>query len=73
MQQIISLAYLLLIFVFLAMGGAIIFHLLFYRINRHVASIMSIIYIIGSIALLISNFTMFRAVDWYHLAFSTGL
>ena len=72
MQQIISLAYLLLVLVFLTMGGAILFHLLYYRINRHVASIMSIIYIVGSIILLISNFTMFNAVDWYHLTFGTG-
>jgi hypothetical protein len=72
MQQIISFVYLLLVLVFLAMGGAIIFHLLFYRINRHVASIMSLIYIIGSIILLISNFTMFRTVDWYHLAIGLG-
>jgi hypothetical protein len=59
--------YLLIVFVYLAIGAAIVFHMLYYRINRHVASVMCVIYLIGSVLLLISNFTLYRSVDWYQI------
>lgn len=62
-----NILYLLLVIVFLAMSGAIVFHLLYYRINRHVAGIMFFIFTIGALVLLASNFILFRQVDWYQI------
>jgi hypothetical protein len=64
MFSIIILFYLLLIFFFIAFGAAIVFHLLHYKINRRVSGAMSIIYIIGAVLLLISNFILFSQVNW---------
>lgn len=64
MSSIITGFYLLLILIFLAFGTAIVFHLLYYKINRHVSGVMSLIYIIGAVLLLISNFILFSQVDW---------
>lgn len=66
-MSIIPLFYLLIIIIFLAIGAGIVFHMLHYKINRRVASIMFIIYISGSLLLLISNFTLFRSVNWYQI------
>jgi ABC-type spermidine/putrescine transport system permease subunit II len=67
MSSIIIGLYFLIILIFLAFGAAIVFHLLRYRINRRVAGIMSLIYIIGTVLLLISNFILFSQVDWEQL------
>jgi hypothetical protein len=64
MPVLITTLYLLIILVFLAFGAAIIFHLLYYKINRKVASAMSLIYAVGAVLLLISNFVLFRQVNW---------
>jgi len=64
MPSIIIGLYFLIILIFIAFGSAIVFHLLRYRINRRVAGIMSLIYIIGTALLLISNFILFSRVDW---------
>lgn len=61
---IITLFYLLIIIIFLAIGAGIIFHLLRYKINRRVAGIMFIIYISGSLIFLVSNIIFFRSVNW---------
>jgi hypothetical protein len=64
MSSIITILYFVIILILLAFGAAIIFHLLRYRINRQVAGIMSIIYVIGAALLLISNFVLFKQVNW---------
>jgi len=64
MTNIILGFYSLIILIFLAFGAAIVFHLLYYKINRHVSGVMSLIYIIGAALLLISNFILFMQVDW---------
>jgi len=67
MPLIITAVYFLLIIIFLAIGGAIVFHLLFYKINRHVSGLMFLIYLAGVLFLLISNFILFRQVNWYQI------
>lgn len=67
MPAAITLLYFILMLIFIAFGAAIVFHLLYYRINRQVASVMSVIYIIGAILLLISNFILFAQVNWEQL------
>jgi len=64
MFLIILLFYSVLVIIFLAFGAAIVFHLLRYRINRQVSGAMSLIYVIGAALLLISNFVLFRQVNW---------
>ena len=49
------------------MGAAIIFHMLYYKINRHASMIMFFIYAIGGSLLLISNFILFNSVNWYQI------
>ena len=66
-MNIINLAYFLVILIYLAIGAAIVFHMLHYKINRHAAMLMFIIYSLGSILLLISNFSFFKMVDWYQI------
>jgi NADH:ubiquinone oxidoreductase subunit 6 (subunit J) len=66
-MSVITSLYLLLVLIFLAFGAAIVFHLLYYRINRHVAGVMSLVYIIGAVLLLISSFVLFTQVDWKQL------
>lgn len=67
MPTIITIFYLLLILIFLAFGAAIVFHLLRYRINRQVAGIMSLIYIIGAVLLILSTFALFQQVNWENI------
>jgi len=67
MSSIIIGFYVLIVLILLAFGAAIVFHLLYYRINRHVSGVMSLIYIIGAALLLISNFVLFMQVDWNKL------
>ncbi|OGI25579.1 MAG: hypothetical protein A3J76_05885 [Candidatus Moranbacteria bacterium RBG_13_45_13] len=64
MSLIIIGFYFLIILIFLAFGAAIVFHLLRYKINRQVAGVMSLIYIVGAVLLLISNFILFQQVNW---------
>ena len=64
MSSIIIALYFLIILIFIAFGAAIVFHLLRYRINRQVAGIMSLIYIVGAVILFISNFALFSQVNW---------
>ena len=64
MSLIIIGFYSLIILIFLAFGAAIVFHLLRYKINRRVAGVMSLIYIVGAVLLLISNFILFQQVNW---------
>ena len=64
MSSIINILYFIIVLIFLAFGAAIVFHLLYYKINRHVSGMMSLIYIIGAFLLLLSNFILFRQVDW---------
>lgn len=64
MFLIILLFYSVLVIIFLAFGATIVFHLLRYRINRQVSGAMSLIYAIGAALLLISNFVLFRQVNW---------
>jgi hypothetical protein len=64
MSSIIILFYLLIVLIFIAFGAAIVFHLLYYKINRHVSGVMSLIYAIGAVLLLISNFILFSQVNW---------
>jgi len=71
-MSLISLAYLFLVFIYLAIGAAIIFHMLYYRINRRVATIMFFMYSIGGIILLISNYSLYRAVSWYNIFSGAG-
>lgn len=65
-----SVAYFFIIIIYLLIGAAIVFHLLYYRINRRASMIMFIIYIAGSVFLLVSNFILFRSIDWYHIFIS---
>jgi len=64
MSSIITTLYLIVILIFLAFGAAIVFHLLYYKINRHVSGVMSLIYVIGAFLLIVSNFVLFRQVNW---------
>ena len=66
-MAIISIIYLIIILIYLLMGAAIIFHMLHYRINRHAAFVMFVIYAVGGIFLLLSNFILYKAVDWYQI------
>lgn len=63
----ISLAYVFIIIVYLAIGAAIVFHMLRYKINRRAAAIMCLIYLVGGIFLLISNISLFFPVNWYQI------
>jgi hypothetical protein len=63
----ITLFYLLIILIFLAIGAGIVFHMLHYKINRRVAGIMFVIYMSGSFLLLLSNIAFFRSVNWYQI------
>jgi ABC-type glycerol-3-phosphate transport system permease component len=67
MSSIIITIYFIVILIFLAFGAAIVFHLLYYKINRHVSGVMSLIYVIGAVLLIISNFALFRQVNWEQL------
>lgn len=71
-MSLVSIFYSILILVYLAIGAAIVFHMLYYRINRRVAIIMFFIYIIGSVLLLISNYSFFRSVSWYNIFSGTS-
>jgi hypothetical protein len=64
MSSIIIAIYFILILIFLAFGAAVVFHLLYYRINRQVSGMMSLIYIIGAVLLIVSNFILFQQVNW---------
>ena len=64
MLSIINILYLVIVLIFLAFGAAIVFHLLYYKINRHVSGMMSLIFVIGAALLLISNFILFKQVAW---------
>ena len=64
MSSVIIAIYFLIVLIFLSFGAAIVFHLLHYRINRRVAGIMFLIYVIGAVFLIISNFALFLQVDW---------
>ena len=66
-MAIISIIYLFIIVIYLLMGAAIIFHMLHYKINRRASLIMFAIYVAGGIFLLISNFILYKAVDWYQI------
>ena len=67
MSSIIIALYSILVIIFLAFGAAIVFHLLRYKINRRVSGVMSLIYVIGAVLLIISNFILFRQVNWEQL------
>ena len=67
MSSIIITIYFIIIFIFLAFGAAIVFHLLYYKINRHVSGVMSLIYVIGACLLVVSNFILFKQVNWEQL------
>jgi hypothetical protein len=67
MSPIISFLYVLLVVIFLVMGASIVFHMLYYRINRRAARAMFIIYATGAVIFLISNFIFFKSVDWYQI------
>jgi hypothetical protein len=67
MSSIITVFYSIIVLIFLAFGAAIVFHLLRYRINHQVSGAMSVIYIIGAFLLLLSNFVLFRQVNWEQL------
>ncbi len=71
-MTLISFFYLFLILIYIAIGAAIIFHMLYYRINRRVAIIMFFIYVIGAVLLLISNYSFYRSVSWYNTFSGTG-
>ncbi len=66
-MSLVSFFYLFFIIIYLIIGAAIVFHMLYYKINRRVAAIMCLIYVIGSIFLLISNFSLYRSVNWYNI------
>lgn len=68
MSSIITIFYAVLVIIYIAMGTAIIFHMLYYKINRHAAMIMFFIYAIGGSLLLISNFILFNSVNWYQIS-----
>jgi len=65
--------YFLIILIFLVFGATIVFHLLYYKINRQVAGIMSSIYIAGAAVLLILNFILFSQVNWEQIFWNFGL
>ncbi|MFA6193242.1 MAG: hypothetical protein WC726_00030 [Parcubacteria group bacterium] len=67
MSSIILLLYSVLVIIFIAFGAAIVFHLLYYKINRHVSGVMSLMYVAGAVLLIISNFILFRQVNWEQL------
>lgn len=67
MSTLISILYLVSILVYIAIGAAIVFHMLYYRINRKVAAIMCLVFITGGIFLLISNVSLFFSVNWYQI------
>lgn len=67
MVYIINIFYFVIILIFLIFGAAIVFHLLYYKINRHVSGVMTLIYLIGVTLLLISNFILFTQVNWDQL------
>lgn len=67
MSAVIITLYSILVIIFLAFGAAIVFHLLYYKINRHVSGVMSLIYVVGAVLLIISNFILFRQVNWEQL------
>lgn len=71
-MPLISIFYLFIILIYLAIGAAIIFHMLYYRINHRVATIMFFIYAIGAILLLISNYSFYGSVSWYNIFSGTG-
>jgi len=66
-MSLVSIIYPIIIIAYLLIGAAIVFHMLYYRINRRVATVMFFIYLVGSIFLLISNFSFFGAVDWQQI------
>jgi len=63
-MSLVSIIYTLIITIYLLIGAAIVFHMLYYKINRRVATVMFFIYLVGGIFLLISNFSFFGAVNW---------
>jgi hypothetical protein len=63
-MPLVSLLYPLVIIIYLLIGVAIVFHMLRYKINQRVAFVMFVIYIAGSLILLVSNFSLFSAVNW---------
>ena len=67
MVSLVNILYFFVVIVFLAIGAAIVFHLLYYKINRHVSGLMFLIYLAGAFFLLISNFVLFRQVNWYQI------
>jgi ABC-type glycerol-3-phosphate transport system permease component len=71
-MSLISLFYSIIILIYLAIGAAIVFHMLYYKINRRVATIMFFIYVVGGILLLISNYSLYRSVSWYNIFSGTG-
>jgi len=72
MSSVIIAIYSILILIFIAFGAAVVFHLLYYKINRQVSGVMSLIYIIGAALLLISNFILFSQVNWEQIFGSFG-
>lgn len=72
MSTVISALYIFIIAVYVAIGLAIVFHMLHYRINRRAAIVMFLIYSIGSVLLLISNVSLFFQVDWYQIINNLG-
>ena len=68
MSGIITILYAAIVIIYIAMGAAIIFHMLYYKINRHASMIMFFIYAIGGSLLLLSNFILFNSVNWYQIA-----
>lgn len=72
MSTVISVLYIFIIAVYVAIGLAIVFHMLHYRINRRAAIVMFLIYSIGSVLLLISNVSLFFQVDWYQIINNLG-
>jgi hypothetical protein len=73
MPAVITIPYSLLIIIYVAMGAAIIFHMLYYKINHRVAFIMFLVYIIGAVLLLLSNLILLRSVDWYQIISNFGV
>ena len=64
MLSIIIGLYIFIILIFLAFGATIVFHLLYYKINRRVSGMMFLLYVVGAALLLISNFILFTQVNW---------
>ncbi|MDD5489107.1 MAG: hypothetical protein PHP25_00290 [Candidatus Moranbacteria bacterium] len=71
-MSLVSLFYSIIIFIYLVIGAAIVFHMLYYKINRRVAIIMFSIYIAGSILLLVSNYSLFQSVSWNDIFSGAG-